>query len=226
MKGLLFRSVFNKLSLTIPKRHFSTGVIKYSDILHTEATLGVVKARKLVHEACYLNNQKKIIAFVEENKDYMTDHIVAQIANSLVEYQIAIDEDFNKTVAPVLAHYISLMKRDQSIAFGTCFKQFALLEIQSPEIWKALLNVFYREKMQRYMTIPDISEAFVYFGNWEIPPYNLMNLIAPIIKKHEERIPERFFNPVSVIYEELVSTKVEDHSFLDVIELEMKTITQ
>ena len=90
MKGLLFRSVFNKLSLTIPKRHFSTGVIKYSDILHTEATLGVVKARKLVHEACYLNNQKKIIAFVEENKDYMTDHIVAQIANSLVEYQIAI----------------------------------------------------------------------------------------------------------------------------------------
>ena len=226
MKGLLLRSAFKRLCLTVPRQYFSTGVIKYSDILHSDATLGTIKAGRMLNTARYLNNQKKIIAFVEQNKDYMTDHLVAQLVTNLVEYQIVLDEDFNQRAAPILAHYISMLNKEHAIAFGRCFKYFALLEIQSPEIWKALLSVFYKEKMHRYITVPDLSEAFVYFGNWEVPPYNLMNLIAPIIKKHEMRIPETFINPASEIYEKLVSSKVEDHSFLDVIDLEMKTIAQ
>ena len=226
MKGLLLRTAFKRLGLTVPRHYFSTGVVKFSDILHSDATIGTVKAGRLINEARYLNNQQKIIAFVELNKDYMTDHLVGQLVTNLVEYQVVLDEDFNKSAAPILAHYISMMNREHALAFGRCFKNFALLEIQSPEIWKALLSVFYREKMHRYMTIPDLSESFVYFGNWEVPPYNLMNLIAPIIKKHEMRIPDRFADPASEIYEKLVSSKVEDHSFLDVIDLEMKTIAQ
>lgn len=46
-----------------------------------------------------------------------------------------LDEDFEKKVSPYICHYLSIMDRNNSLAFGKILYVMSLFEIKSATLW-------------------------------------------------------------------------------------------
>ena len=215
MRARLIRTALQKFLFKRPLLRFSEEQPIFPKTLRTAEEQTFAEMMYLERELVYCNNQQKIIDYVEKYKSWFNDEHIAQITQNIVDFQIQLDEEFNVKVAPVMAHYISLMDREHSRCFGHVLKNLALLEIKSPELWKPIVEVFYKERMVRYIPIDLLTEAFIFFDHWERPPYRLLNEIAPVIKKHRLRIPEEYQKLASETYEKVLNNKIEDRSFLN-----------
>lgn len=223
MRARLLRSTLQRFLFKKPQFFFADDASIYPKRLRSTQELNFEEMMYLEREVEYCNNQRKIIDYLEKYNGFMNDEHIANVTQNIIFYQITLDQEFNEKAAPIIAHYISLMNREHSRYFGVILKNMAFLEIKSPEIWNAILNVFYNENMKRYIPIHDLVETFIFFDHWNKPPYKLLNEIAPVIKKHRYRIPEKYSELVSQAYERVINNQLEDESIL---KLEEKKVEQ
>lgn len=194
--------LFSQEPPTMPKTLRATEQLNFTELIYLE------------RELMYCNNQSKLIDYLEKYRLHINDEHVAQLFQNIVDFQIHLDEEFNQKAAPILAHYISLMNKENGRCFGIALKNLAFLELRSPEIWKAVLQVYQKDRMVNYIPMHDLVEAFVFFEKWEMPPYKLLQSMAPMIKKQRFRISPQFADLASEAYEKVINNKIDDKSFL------------
>mgnify|MGYP006978834939 CR=1 FL=1 len=208
-------STLNRLMRRAPLARFSTvSPPAMPTSIRSAEQLSFTEAMYLDRELCYVNNQAKACEYVEKYAPLLTDEHVAQLTQVLVDAQVTLDARFNAVVAPVLAHYISLMNRENARCFGVTLRNLALLEVQSPALWYALVSVFRRERMHRYVPVETLSEVFVFLEAWEQPPVTLLREIAPMLHKQRDRIPQAYRDVAEAAYERVQAYSGEDASFL------------
>lgn len=134
--------------------------------------------------------ERHAINAIQTWRNELNEKALCLLTTSMASRHVVLTSSFISICVPVIAHYLSLMNKNNSYSFGYCVRNLACLQVQSELLWKTVGDTFEREKMEQYIPISILNDLFINLAQWNAPPPRLIQRIFPELMKFSARLSE------------------------------------
>lgn len=93
------------------------------------------------------------ISISQDNIKSFTDVHVGALWEHMANYEFVLEDTLYSLIIPITLEYINVFTRNNATALGSIATSALKLNVQSDELWNAILNKLNNEDIYRYLTL-------------------------------------------------------------------------
>ena len=190
LKSSLINSKHSPLSSCLSFRRFCQVPLQMPQRIYQKQDFLFEDYLSIQSFTMFANSEPQILEIFRKYGPKMPIEVLGDLTETILASQIDLSQSFNDKCAPIIAAYILKMNKDHSLTFGRILRDFALMEINSPLIWQALLEVFIEQRMWRYIPVELLVDAVINFSLGSFAPRQFIQEALPVIYTHRYRVHE------------------------------------